>query len=256
MAGIGEKPIMRSGPYCLDRIGVGRRDDLGDLVPGRAHEAAEAALARIGFALLRVLDDRGPGGDRRAQHARLAPQLQKPRTHQRVLHPVAGIEIPGVAGAARTAARLVVRQLRPRARIVGLLRLPGDDAALDVDLPRARAGAVGAVGGAHDLVVLPALAVAVLPPAVLAGGDAVPVGEFAGDAVEERQAIEKVAHSDMSLTLPLVAGGGPSSRRAAAGVYCCPAAPRGATATGASFSEWVVRRRMTVRTRAITARPT
>ncbi len=182
------------GAVLLDRIGIGGRDDLGDLVPGRAHEAAEAALRRIGLALLGVLDDRAPGRYRRAQRARLAPQLQEARAHQRIFHPIAGIEVPGVAGAARTAARLMIGQFRPRARIVGLLRLPGDDAALDVDLPRARAGAVGAVGRAHDLVVLPALAVAVLPAAIFPRGNPVPVRELFGDAVEELQTIEKVAH--------------------------------------------------------------
>src|SRR5664279_3809159 len=78
--------------------------------------------------------------------------------------------------------------------MIGLLRFPGDDAALDVDLPRARAGAIHPVGRAHDLVVLPALAVAILPAPVLVGDDAVAVGEIVDDAVEECQAIEKVAH--------------------------------------------------------------
>ena len=126
--------------------------------------------------------------------ARLAPQLQQPRADQRIFHPVAGIEIPAVGGAARAAARLVVGQVGPRARIVGLLGLPGDDAALDVDLPGAGAGAVGAVRRAHDLVVLPALAIAVLPAAVLRCGDAVAVGEGLRDLVEEGQAVEKMAH--------------------------------------------------------------
>src|SRR5262249_29951876 len=107
-----------------------------------------------------------------------------------------GIEIPGVARAARAAARLVVGQLGPRARIVGLLGLPGDDAALDVDLPRARAGAVRAVRRAHDLVVLPALAIAVLPAAVLVGDDPVPGGEIADGALEEAETIEEVAHRE------------------------------------------------------------
>ncbi len=165
------------GPVLFHGVGIGRRDDLGDLVPGRAHEAAEAALAGVGLAFFRILDDRPPGGDRRAQRPRLAPELEQARAHQRIFHAIAGIQVPGVARPARTAARLVVGQLGPRARIVGLLRLPGDDAALDVDFPRARAGAIGAVGRAHDLVVLPALAVAVLPAPVLVGGDAVAVGE-------------------------------------------------------------------------------
>ena len=55
--------------------------------------------------------------------------------------------------------------------VIGLLGFPGDDAALDVNLPRAGARAVHAVGGAHDLVVRPAVAVGVLPAAVFAGGD-------------------------------------------------------------------------------------
>ena len=166
------------GAIGLRRVGVGRRDDLGDFVPVRAHEAAMAALLGVAGALFRIFDDRFPGGDRRHGGARLAPQLHEPRADQRIFHPVAGIEIPAVGRAARTAARLVVRQVGPRARVVGLLGLPGDDAALDVDFPRARAGAVGAVGRAHDLVVLPALAIAVLPAAVFGGGDAVAVGEW------------------------------------------------------------------------------
>ena len=164
-------------PVGLHRIGIGGRDEFVDLIPGRADETAKAALLDIGGALRRIFNDRLPGCDRRHQRARLAPQLEQPRAHQRIFHAVAGIEIPAVARAARTAARLVVRQIGPRARIIGLLRLPGDDAALDVDLPGTGSGAIHAMGRAHDLVVLPALAIAVLPAAVLVGGDAVPVGE-------------------------------------------------------------------------------
>ena len=54
------------------------------------------------------------------------------------------------------------------------------------------------MGGAHDLVVLPALAVAVLPAAVLIGGNAVAIRECFAGAVEERQAIEKVTHGATS----------------------------------------------------------
>ncbi len=182
------------GPVGLGGVGVGRCDDLGDLVPGRAHETAEAALLGIGRALRRAFDDRGPRGHRSAHCAGITPQFEQARAHQRVFHAVARVEIPAVAGAAGAAARLVVGQIGAGAGIVGLLRLPGDDAALDVDLPRARARAVGAVRGAHDLVVLPALAVAVLPATVLVGGDAVTVGEVAFDAIEEGEAVEEVAH--------------------------------------------------------------
>src|SRR3546814_3834486 len=117
--------------------------------------------------------DAGPGIHRRHRLARFAPHAQQGAAHQRVLQPVGAVQVPGIAGAARTAARLVVGQVRAGARIVGLLGFPGDQAVLDVDLPAARAGAVHAVGGAHDLVVLPARAVAVFPVAALGLGEAV-----------------------------------------------------------------------------------
>ena len=79
-------------PVRLDGIGVRGSDDLGDFVPVGAHETAEAALARIGRALLGTLDNRRPGGDRRAQGTRFAPELEQARTHERIFHPVAGIE--------------------------------------------------------------------------------------------------------------------------------------------------------------------
>ena len=165
------------GAVLLDRVDVGGGDDLVDLVPARAHEAAQAAHALVVAALGVVLDDRSPGIDRVVRQARLAPALQQAAAHHRVLHAVGAVQVPAVAGAARAAARLVVGHVPARARVVGLLGFPGDDAALDVDLPRARAGAVDAVGGAHDLVVRPAVAVGVLPGAVFAGGHAVAAGE-------------------------------------------------------------------------------
>src|SRR3546814_1831922 len=75
----------------------------------------------------------------------LAPEFQQPAPDHRVFQPIAAVQIPGVAGAARTAARLMVRHVRPGARIIGLLRFPGDQTVLHIDLPAARSGAVGAV---------------------------------------------------------------------------------------------------------------
>jgi hypothetical protein len=120
--------------------------------------------------------------------------LDQPGAHQRVFDPGPRVEIPGVARAARAAARLVVRQVGPGARIVGLLGLPGDDAALDVDLPRAGAGAVHPVRRAHDLVRRPALAVGVLPLAALVGDDAVAVRELVLVPPEVGQSVEEMAH--------------------------------------------------------------
>ena len=198
-------------PVGFRRIGIGRRNDFVDLVPGRADETAEAALAHIGGALGWVFDDRLPGGDRRPECACLAPQLKQPRTHQRKFHAVAGIQIPAIARPARAAARLVVGQVGPRAWIICLLCFPGDDAALDVNLPGARSGAVHAMRRAHNLVVLPALAVTVLPAPILVGHNAVAVGKIIDDTAEERQAIKKMTYCPDSFIRPV------ARRRAAAG---------------------------------------
>ncbi len=176
----------------LGRIGVGGGDDLVDLIPCRPHKAAEAAHLHIIGTLGRVLLDGSPCGHRRLHRAFLAPQLQQARADQRIFHAVGRVDVPAIARPARTAARFVVRQIRAGARIVGLLGFPGDDAALDIDLPRAGAGAVHAMGGAHDLVVLPAFAIGVFPITAFIGGDAVPFREGADiPACQEVQAVEE-----------------------------------------------------------------
>ncbi len=83
------------------------------------------------------------------------------------------------------------------ARVVGLLRFPGDDATLDINFPRARAGAVHAVSGAHDLVVLPAAAVGVFPGAVFGGDLAVAIGKLGPGFGEVGQAVEKMTHDGL-----------------------------------------------------------
>ena len=160
-----------------DGVDVGGSDDLLHFRPRRAHESAQAAYGLVRLGLGRVLDNRCPGLDRPQRSARLAPQPRQSAAHHRVLDAVGAVQVPRVRGATRAAAWLMIGHVRPGAWIVGLLRLPGHHAVLDVDLPAARAGAVGAVGRAHDLVVLPALAVAVLPGAVFVGDDAMAVGE-------------------------------------------------------------------------------
>jgi hypothetical protein len=55
------------------------------------------------------------------------------------------------------------------------------------------------MGGAHNLVVLPALPVAVLPGAVLLGDDPEAIGKSIDIFSEEREAVEKLAHGK---TLP------------------------------------------------------
>jgi hypothetical protein len=70
-----------------------------------------------------------------------------------------GVGVPAERRAAGASARLVLGRVGADGRVVGLLRLPGDDAVLDVHLPRARPRAVHAVGRTDDLVVRPAVAI-------------------------------------------------------------------------------------------------
>src|SRR5262249_31027009 len=96
--------------------------------------------------------------------------------------------------AARTTARLMVRHARARTRIVGLLRFPSNDAALDVDLPTASTRAIHAMRGAYDLVVLPALPVALLPRAVFIAQLTEPLGERLAPPRQICETFEKMAH--------------------------------------------------------------
>ncbi len=190
------------GAMFFDGVDVGRGDELVHLVPAAAHEAAHATHLLVVASGRGVLDDHAPGIHRRLAHLqRRAPALQQAAAHHRVLDAVGAVQVPGIRGTAGAAARLVVGHVPACARVVGLLRLPGDDAALDVDLPAAAAGAVHAVRAAHDLVVRPAVAVGVLPGAVFTGGHAVVAGEaFLGQA-EVGEAVEEVAHCVLSVRL-------------------------------------------------------
>ncbi|MNZ59057.1 hypothetical protein D3C78_770820 [compost metagenome] len=143
-------------PVLLDGVDVGRGNDLVDFLPVGTDEAAHAALALVGVGLGLVLDNAGPGFDRRQGLARLAPQLEQWLADFRVLEPVGAVDVPAVTGPPWTAARLMVGQVVAGARVIGLLGFPGDQAVLHVDLPRAGTGAVNPVGRPYDLVVLPA----------------------------------------------------------------------------------------------------
>src|SRR5262249_27837313 len=95
------------------------------------------------------------------------PQVEQRAARVRVLHAQRRVEVPGVRDATLAAARLVGREPALEHRVVEPLHLPRDDAVLHVDVPRAAAGAVDAVRRAHDAVVLPAVAVDLLPRAEL-----------------------------------------------------------------------------------------
>ena len=152
------------GPVLLDRVHVGGGDDLHRLLPRHADHAAAASLRLVGAGLVGVLDDRGPRVDGVAQaRLGLAEHVEEDAAHVGVLDAGGRVLVPAERGAARAAAGLVLGHVGAGGRVVGLLGLPGDDPVLDVDLPGARARAVHAVGGAHDLVVAPALAVEGVP---------------------------------------------------------------------------------------------
>src|SRR5690606_38371043 len=83
----------------LDGVVVGGGDDLVDLVPAGADEAAHAALALVGLGAGLVLDDAGPGVHRRHAAPRFAPQFQQRLAHLGVLQAVGAVNVPAVAGA-------------------------------------------------------------------------------------------------------------------------------------------------------------
>src|SRR5262249_13780100 len=169
-------------------------DDLAHLVPGRAHAATAPAHGLVRFRGCGIADDGRPRLDRCQCLARIAPGLDQPATHYWIFDAARAVEVPAIGSSARTPARLVVGHAGPRARIVRLLGLPGNDTALDVDLPAARAGAVHAVGRTHDLVMLPALPVALFPHAIFVPKFAVPARERLAPAGEIGETLEKVAH--------------------------------------------------------------
>ena len=144
----------------LDRVHLGCRDHLHGLGPRHSHQSALSACLLIATTALRVIDDIGPGQNRIVQSLLgFAIQLQQDAARVRIPDSSGGVGVPGERGTTRAAARLVLRPIRTDRGIVSLLRLPGDDPVADVDLPRTGTGAVHTVGGSHNLVVAPAIAI-------------------------------------------------------------------------------------------------
>ena len=155
------------GTPALDGVDVRRRAEFEGLLPGRAHESAVPARVLVGDALRRIRRDTGPGVDGVGVPApRLAPHLEEDAAHVGVAHASGLVGVPGEGSAPRAAPGLDVRHVGSGLRVVGRLRLPGDDAVPHVDHPGAGARAVDAVGGTYLPVVAPAVAVELLGAAV------------------------------------------------------------------------------------------
>ena len=160
-------PVRAEG---ADRVNVRRGDQLADLRPGRPHEPAHPPGVLVPRGALRIRGDLRPRGHRITQpRPGLAPDAEQLAAHVRVADPGRGVGVPGKRRPARAPPRLILRRVRAGRRVVGLLRLPGDDPVLDVHLPRARPRAVHPVRRPHHLVVPPPLTVELLrAPAALA----------------------------------------------------------------------------------------
>ena len=88
----------------------------------------------------------------------------------------------------------MVGQVGAGTGIIGLLGFPGDQAVFDVDLPATGTGAVDAVCGSNDFVVLPALSISVFPGTRLIAYLTVAIGKLACFLFKELQSVNKVAH--------------------------------------------------------------
>ncbi len=164
MAGIGEKPAIRSGPMFLDGVHHRSGDNLQDGIPVGASQTAFAARLLPPLSRFGTLHQTGPGIDRIVVVSPCAaPQVDQCAANVRVLHTQRAIEIPTGGDATLTAAWFVGRNARLQGRIVEPLHLPGDDSVLDMDVPGTPARAVHAVSAPHDLVVLPSITIELFP---------------------------------------------------------------------------------------------
>src|SRR6185437_357794 len=130
IAGIGEKPHTRSGPYRLivwmfaaATISVASSHATRTKPPRPRIDLYFFALA--GSSTIDAQASTGPSVLRASRHSRTS----RPRTIG-CLRRLALYRYQ-LRRAARTPARLVVGHPRARPRVIGLLRLPGDDPALD-----------------------------------------------------------------------------------------------------------------------------
>ncbi len=122
----------------FDGIDVRGSNQLIHFLPGGAYKAATTASLLEAFRFVGVFDNGCPGINRIAVlHFRFTPHFHQAFTHQRIFQTVGAVEIPGVAGATRAAARFMVRHIRAGARVVSLLHFPGHQTVFHENLPAA-----------------------------------------------------------------------------------------------------------------------
>lgn len=110
------------------------------------------------------------------QRLRFTPHFHQAFAHHRVFQAVGTVKIP--SSWHRAGSREVHGLADPTGtRIVSLLGFPGDQTVFDVDFPAAGAGAVYPVGRADDFVMLPTLAISILPVTVGIEKLAMPIGK-------------------------------------------------------------------------------
>lgn len=146
------------------RVQQRRGDELRYFVPIRAHKAALAARLFVALRLSRVIGDALPCiKSRLVLLARLAPERSELAAQIRILDAVRAVEVPRERRATRAAARLEVRHVRARLRIIVLLVFPGHEPVLDIDIPAARTRAVDAMRRMNALIKRPAVTIGVFP---------------------------------------------------------------------------------------------
>ncbi|CAM5238641.1 hypothetical protein STENM327S_06290 [Streptomyces tendae] len=109
IAGIGENPATRSGPYSCDGVHLGGGGDLEGLVPVEPDETAVPRGRLVTPPHLGVTGQLGPGGHRIAAvpALRLPVHFHQDAAGQRIANASGRIGVPGKGRAARTAAGLV-----------------------------------------------------------------------------------------------------------------------------------------------------
>ena len=148
----------------FDGVDVRGSLDLQHLVPAGPPESALAPGALVPCACLGILDDRCPGRHRIAVHPlRRSPQIRQDAADVRVLDADRAVQIPREGHSPLTPSRFLGREPVLEFRVVGGLHLPGHDPVLDEDHPATATRAVDTVCAAHGLVILPAIAVELLP---------------------------------------------------------------------------------------------